>query len=115
MLSAMSIVSVSFFNAGQACLAVKRVYVQESVAEEFIDKIVGRAQRLKVGNGSDTASQMGPMHTQNGRAGIEAQLKDAVDRGGKVLAGGKRLEGDGVDKGVYFQPTGGAERTGGRA
>ncbi len=104
-LAAKSIAIGRFFNAGQACLAVKRVYVMESVADEFIEKITGRAQRLKVGNGSDTASQMGPMHTAGGREGIEAQLKDAVDRGGKVLAGGKRPEGDGFDKGFYFEPT----------
>src|SRR5581483_11079991 len=49
-----------FFNCGQACLAVKRVYVQEAVADEFIEKIAARASRLKVGPGMDTASQMGP-------------------------------------------------------
>jgi len=104
-LAAKSIAIGRFFNAGQACLAVKRVYVQEAVADEFMEKIAARASRLKVGNGSDTSSQMGPMHTEGGRAGIEDQLKDAVDRGGKVLAGGKRPEGDGFDQGFYFSPT----------
>jgi len=77
-----------FFNAGQACLAVKRVYVFESVAP-----------------GSDASSQMGPMHTAGGRETIEAQLKDAVDRGGRVLAGGKRLRGEPFDSGFFFEPT----------
>jgi acyl-CoA reductase-like NAD-dependent aldehyde dehydrogenase len=104
-LAAKSIAIGRFFNAGQACLAVKRVYVQRPVAEEFIEKIAGRAQRLKVGNGSDPQSQMGPMHTENGRAGIESQLKDAVERGGKVVAGGGRPEGDGFDQGFFIQPT----------
>ncbi len=104
-LAAKSIAIGRFFNCGQACRAVKRVYVQEPVAEEFIEKITSRAQRLKVGPGSDPQSQMGPMHTEGGRAGIEAQLKDAVDRGGKVLAGGKRPTGDGFDKGWFFEPT----------
>src|SRR5712691_3903607 len=104
-LAAKSIAIGRFFNCGQACLAVKRVYVMESVASEFIEKIAGRAQRLKVGNGSDPQSQMGPMHTAGGREGIEAQLKDATDRGGKVLAGGKRPTGDGFVQGYYFEPT----------
>jgi acyl-CoA reductase-like NAD-dependent aldehyde dehydrogenase len=104
-LAAKSIAIGRFFNCGQACLAVKRVYVQESVAEEFIEKIASRAKRLKVGPGTDTGSQMGPMHTEGGRAGIEAQLKDAVDRGGKVVAGGGRPQGDGFDQGWYMEPT----------
>jgi acyl-CoA reductase-like NAD-dependent aldehyde dehydrogenase len=104
-LAAKSIAIGRFFNCGQACLAVKRVYVQEPVAEELIEKIASRAKRLKVGPGSDTASQMGPMHTEGGRAGIEAQLKDALDRGGKVVAGGGRPQGDGFDKGWYMEPT----------
>jgi acyl-CoA reductase-like NAD-dependent aldehyde dehydrogenase len=48
---------------------------------------------------------MGPMHMEGGRATIEEQLQDAVDRGGKVVAGGKRPEGDGFDRGFYFEPT----------
>jgi acyl-CoA reductase-like NAD-dependent aldehyde dehydrogenase len=104
-LAAKSIAIGRFFNCGQACLAVKRVYVHEAVADEFIEKIASRAKRLKVGPGTDTASQMGPMHTEGGRAGIEAQLKDALDRGGKIIAGGGRPQGEGFDKGWYFEPT----------
>ena len=94
-----------FFNAGQACLAVKRVYVFDSVADELIEKLTARAKKLKVAPGSDASSQMGPMHTAGGRETIEAQLKDAVDRGGRVLAGGKRLRGEPFDSGFFFEPT----------
>jgi len=94
-----------FFNAGQACLAIKRVYVQESVADEFIQKLVARAKRLKLGSGDDPQAQMGPMHTEGGRRTIEEQLKDAVQRGAKVLSGGKRPEGEQFEKGYYFEPT----------
>ncbi|HLG72714.1 MAG TPA: aldehyde dehydrogenase family protein [Chloroflexota bacterium] len=104
-LAAKSIAIGRFFNAGQACLAVKRVYVQEQVADEFIEKISARASRLKVGPGMDTSSQMGPMHTEGGRATIEEQMKDALDRGGKVAAGGGRPQGEGFDQGNYFSPT----------
>jgi len=94
-----------FFNCGQACLAVKRVYVLEPVADAFIDKLVARAKRLKIGNGLDPQTQMGPMHTEGGRATIEAQLQDALDRGATLLAGGKRPEGAAFSNGWFFEPT----------
>ena len=94
-----------FFNCGQACLAVKRVFVHESVADEFVAKMVARAKRLKMGAGTDPQTQMGPMHTEGGRKTIEEQLADALDRGGKLLVGGKRPEGDQFAKGWYFEPT----------
>jgi succinate-semialdehyde dehydrogenase/glutarate-semialdehyde dehydrogenase len=103
--AAKSIAIGRFFNCGQACLAVKRVFVHEAVADELIEKMTSRASRLKVGVGTDSGTQMGPMHTEGGRAEIEAQLKDALDRGGKLLTGGKRPEGDDFQKGFFFEPT----------
>jgi succinate-semialdehyde dehydrogenase/glutarate-semialdehyde dehydrogenase len=94
-----------FFNCGQACLAVKRVYVHESIADQVIEKVVARAKKLKVLPGQDAASQMGPMHTAGGRETIEQQLKDALDRGGRLLAGGHRMSGEPFDRGFFFEPT----------
>ncbi|HEY4845399.1 MAG TPA: aldehyde dehydrogenase family protein [Candidatus Dormibacteraeota bacterium] len=94
-----------FFNAGQACLAVKRVYVFEQVADQLIEKLAARAKKLKVAPGSDAASQMGPMHTAGGRETIEQQLKDALDRGARLVAGGNRLRGEPFDRGFFFEPT----------
>ncbi|HEY1293805.1 MAG TPA: aldehyde dehydrogenase family protein [Chloroflexota bacterium] len=94
-----------FFNAGQACLAIKRVYVFDSVAEAFIDKIAARAKRLKLGSGTDESAQMGPLHTEKQRAEIESQLADAVSRGGRVVAGGQRPSGAEFETGWYFEPT----------
>src|SRR5579862_2884376 len=65
-----------FYNCGQACLAVKRVYVFESVADQVIESVVAKAKRLKVGRGDAEGTQMGPMHTASGRA----ELADQVDR-----------------------------------
>lgn len=103
--AAKSIAIGRFFNAGQACLAVKRVYVMDSVADELTEKLVARAKRLKLGAGLDPQTQMGPMHTEGGRATIESQLADAVDRGARVLAGGKRPQGEAFASGYYFEPT----------
>ena len=71
----------------------------------MIEKVTSRAKRLKVAPGTDPSAQMGPMHTAGGRETIEAQLKDAVDRGARVLAGGNRLRGEPFDRGFFFEPT----------
>jgi len=94
-----------FFNAGQACLAVKRLYVFHAVSDELIEKVASRAKKLKVGPGLDPSSQMGTMHTASGREAIESQLKDALDRGAKLLAGGSRPKGPAFEKGYFFEPT----------
>jgi acyl-CoA reductase-like NAD-dependent aldehyde dehydrogenase len=104
-LAAKNVAIGRFFNAGQACLAVKRVYVFDSIADEFIDRIVARARRLKLGSGTDASAQMGPLHTEKQRAEIEAQLADAVQRGGKVVAGGQRPQGEEFSRGYFFEPT----------
>lgn len=94
-----------FFNAGQACLAIKRLYVFDSVADPLLEKLAARAKKLKVAPGMDPSSQMGPMHTAAGRETIERQLQDALDRGAKLLAGGGRLKGAPFDTGFFFEPT----------
>jgi acyl-CoA reductase-like NAD-dependent aldehyde dehydrogenase len=94
-----------FFNCGQACLAVKRLYVQEGVYEALMDKLVARASKLKPGNGLDKDSRMGPMHSETQRAEVEAQVKDAVDRGANVRYGGGRPKGAEYEKGWFIEPT----------
>jgi succinate-semialdehyde dehydrogenase/glutarate-semialdehyde dehydrogenase len=94
-----------FFNAGQACLAIKRVFVLDGVADDFISRVAARAGRLKLGSGVDETAQMGPLHSEKQRAEIESQLADAVERGGRVVAGGKRPTGAEFERGYYFEPT----------
>ena len=77
-----------FYNCGQACLAIKRVYVFESVADEVIEAIVAKAKRLKVGRGDAKGTQMGPMHTAAQRDEVASQVARSVDAGGELLAGG---------------------------
>lgn len=94
-----------FFNCGQACLAVKRLYVFDSVYDEFMSKFLPRVERLKVGNGMDKDTRTGPLHTAQQREEIEKMVADAVERGGKVVAGGKRPEGDEYANGNFYLPT----------
>jgi acyl-CoA reductase-like NAD-dependent aldehyde dehydrogenase len=94
-----------FFNCGQACLAIKRLYLFESIADDFIEKLVGRARKLRVGNGLAEGTMIGPLHSASQRDEIEAQVQDAVDRGARVLAGGVRLRGADYDNGHFYAPT----------
>ncbi len=95
-----------FWNAGQACLAVKRLYLFEEVYDEFLEQLVGKVGRYEPGDGMGKAEKprirMGPLHTAYQREEIEEQLKDAVDKGARVLIGGKRPEGN--DQGYFFEP-----------
>ena len=94
-----------FFNCGQACLAIKRLYVFDSIFDEFVSKLLPRVRKLKVGNGLEPGILVGPLHTAAQRAEIEDQVGDAVKRGAKVLAGGKRPEGAEFEKGHFYLPT----------
>jgi len=96
-----------FFNCGQACLAVKRLFVFDAVADEVVDRLTARAARLKVGPGDAQGTQLGPLHSARGRELVEAQVADAVEGGAKVLHGGDRPQGRdrGLDQGFYLTPT----------
>ncbi|HZP97138.1 MAG TPA: aldehyde dehydrogenase family protein [Candidatus Limnocylindria bacterium] len=95
-----------FFNAGQACLAVKRIFLFEKIAEEFMTKFTERAQKeWKLGDQFAADTKMGPLHTEQQRAEVEAQVADAVKRGAKVLAGGKRPDAPEYAKGWYYPAT----------
>ncbi len=93
-----------FYNCGQACLAVKRVFVFEKVYDQFVEGLVAKAGRLVPGDPMGEKTRMGPMHNAAQREEVESQIQDAVDRGGKVLVGGTRPEGDVYDKGHYLTP-----------
>jgi len=94
-----------FFNCGQACLAVKRLYLFDNIADDFMAKLVEKAQKIGVGNGLAKGTLMGPLHTKEQRQEVEEQVDEAVKRGARVIFGGQRPKGDEYDKGFYLQPT----------
>src|SRR4051812_45483278 len=89
-----------FYNCGQACLAIKRLYVFDSVADETIEAVAAKAKRLRLGVGDDPDAQMGPMHTEKQRAIMERQIAES---GGEIVAGGGRP--DGLEHGWFHEPT----------
>ena len=94
-----------FFNAGQACLAAKRVYVFEEIYDEFLEGLTKRVSRYELGDGMEKAEKpkirMGPLNAARHRDVLADQLQDAVDRGAKVAVGGNGHDG----KGYFFEPT----------
>ena len=94
-----------FFNCGQACLAIKRLYVFESVADDFIGRFVARVKKLRVGNGLSESSIIGPLHSASQRDEVEAQVQDALSRGARALIGAERLRGADYDRGHFYAPT----------
>ena len=104
--AAVSAASVGrFFNCGQACLAVKRLYLDERIADEFTEKLLGKVQRLRVGPGTKDGSVLGPLHSEAQRETIERQVEETLARGGELLAGGRRPEGDEFAGGWFYEPT----------
>jgi acyl-CoA reductase-like NAD-dependent aldehyde dehydrogenase len=94
-----------FYNCGQACLAIKRVYVFESVADQVIESVVAKARRLKVGRGDAEGTQMGPMHTDAQRSEVASQVTRSVDSGGQLLTGGGAPDDPDLQDGFFYMPT----------
>ncbi|KAJ2080101.1 hypothetical protein H4R24_003306 [Coemansia sp. RSA 988] len=94
-----------FHNSGQVCISANRVYVHESVHDEFVDKFVALVkERLCIGHGLSEGTTFGPMITERGIIKVEDQLRRAINTGARVLIGGGRPEGLGIG-GYYHEPT----------
>ena len=99
-------VASKFRNAGQTCVCANRIYVHESVAAEFAQKLAAAAGALKLGDGAVKGTQVGPMISHVAVERTEAFVASAVQRGATLLTGGKRGNvGPGYEKGYFFQPT----------
>jgi acyl-CoA reductase-like NAD-dependent aldehyde dehydrogenase len=94
-----------FFNCGQACLAVKRLYVFDKVFDEVVDIITGKAKKLRLGPGDAEGVQIGPMHSERQRSLMEDQLSRTLDAGGELVAGGGRPSADELQRGWFHDPT----------
>ncbi|MCA8233020.1 NAD-dependent succinate-semialdehyde dehydrogenase [Burkholderia cenocepacia] len=90
-----------FRGTGQICISSTRFLIQREVYDEFVGHFVRAATALKVGNGMDAGTQVGPLANPRQLAKMEELIADAVERGAKVLAGGKRIDGEGY----FFEPT----------
>ena len=90
-----------FRNAGQVCISPTRFLVHDSVYNKFVDGFVKKAEELNVGNGLEDGVKMGPLAHDRRLTAIEGFVSDAVEKGAKILTGGKRKG----NKGYFFEPT----------
>ncbi len=90
-----------FRNTGQTCVCANRIYVQDSVYDEFADALAQRAAALKVGNGMDEGVAQGPLINADGLAKVKSHVEDALAGGARIVCGGKEHELGGT----FFEPT----------
>ncbi len=82
------LIASKFRNAGQTCVCANRVYVQNSIKDKFLDVFVKKVAELNVGNGMNEEVDIGPLINKKGLEKVQALLKDALDKGAKLIAGG---------------------------
>lgn len=93
--------AAKFRNAGQVCVAPTRFMVEDAVADAFTEALTAYASSLNVGHGLDASVQMGPLAHGRRVTAMEAMVADALDRGARLVTGGKRIG----NSGNFFQPT----------
>ena len=91
----------SFANTGQICTSIERIYVHESVADEFLRELVARAKALRVGDGAEPETEMGPLIDEGQREIVHRHVTQALEAGAKLLCGGEVPEGPGL----FYPPT----------
>lgn len=96
------ICDLKYANAGQICVDVNRVFVHESVHEDFINDVTKYSEAVKLGWGREDGAMMGPMISKAAQERMNALVEDAVSKGAKVICGGRAAD---KPKGNYFMPT----------
>jgi succinate-semialdehyde dehydrogenase/glutarate-semialdehyde dehydrogenase len=86
-------------NAGQTCVCANRFYVQAGVYDSFVTKFTAKVKAMKVGNGFEDGVMQGPLIEDAAVAKVSRHVADAIAKGGRVLTGGHRLDGQ------FFEPT----------
>ncbi|MGE3149098.1 MAG: aldehyde dehydrogenase [Pseudorhodoplanes sp.] len=98
-----SVIAGNFGASGQSCAAGSRVYLQEKIADRFLEGLVSRARQIRIGDPLEEDTQMGPLATERQLTHIEKVVGRAVEQGAKVLHGGRRPSSH--NSGYYYEPT----------
>lgn len=93
----------SFWNNAEDCTATTRIYVHESIYKEFVEKLVKRVKKLRVGDPLDRKTDMGPLVSKSQLERVENYVKSALEEGAKLECGGKRVKT--MKRGFFFEPT----------
>jgi betaine-aldehyde dehydrogenase len=94
-----------FLHSGQVCSAGTRLIVEESIADDFVAALVERAEKIRMGDGMDPASETGPLVSEQHRAKVEAHVASAISEGAKLLTGGSRPADPALANGSFYLPT----------
>jgi betaine-aldehyde dehydrogenase len=94
-----------FRSAGQSCNAGSRLLVQETIYEDFMKKYLALVSRIRVGNGLDPETEVGPIISERQMKRILSYVSSGVEQGAKLTVGGKRLMDEGRAKGFFIEPT----------
>ncbi len=95
-------IASKYRNAGQTCVCANRIFVHESIAEVFSEKYVEAVNALKVGNGLEGGTQIGPLIDERAIKKMESHIADGIQKGGRIVSGGKKLS---LNGGFFFEPT----------
>jgi aldehyde dehydrogenase (NAD+)/betaine-aldehyde dehydrogenase len=102
--NALNGITAGIFGAsGQSCIAGSRLYIQKDIYDEFLNKLISKAEKIKLGAPMDKDTQMGPLNSFKQLEIIEKNIKATVEKGGKIKCGGKRSNIS--NKGYYFPAT----------
>ncbi len=94
-----------FWNAGQACIANERTYVDRSIAPRFLERLTALTRQLTVGRGLDPGVDVGPLYAPQAAADIAARVDEGVRDGGQLLLGGTRPKDGPLARGAFYPPT----------
>lgn len=94
-----------FFHCGQVCSAGSRLLLQESIHDAFVARLVERVRKIRIGNGLDSDTQMGPLISEQHRAKVERYIRLAQEEGCTLVCGGGRPQGARYERGFFVEPT----------
>jgi aldehyde dehydrogenase (NAD+) len=95
----------AFGTTGQRCTATSRLIVHEKVCDKFMDMLVGRTKKLRLGDGLKEETEVGPVINEGQRKMVHSYVEIGLKEGAKLLTGGGIASGDGLSKGWFYQPT----------
>jgi betaine-aldehyde dehydrogenase len=97
--------TAAFTHSGQVCSAGTRAIVQDTIHDRFVDEVAARAERIRLGHGTDDATEAGALISAEHRAKVEAHVARAIAEGARLVAGGRRPEEPDLQAGFYYRPT----------
>jgi betaine-aldehyde dehydrogenase len=94
-----------FLHSGQVCSAGTRLIIEESIADDFVAELAARAEKIRVGDGMDPASETGPLVSEQHRAKVEAHVQQGISEGAKLVTGGAGPSDPALANGSFYLPT----------